>query len=409
MVTFTPLPSTSSSTLGVSSFTLQAPSTGIQLYETYSNNNGAVTLGLRSIIVTKGLSLSVNQGVLYLGIDPASLALISDSPTFTGTPHAPTAIPGTSSTQVATTEFVAQSFISPTLSGVPSAPTAAPGTSTTQIATTQFVATNFTRSDSPVFTGSPSAPTGDTGDNTTQVATDAFVHTATSGVYTLAVTAGSYVLTPLQYGNKTIIFAGVLSGNVSVVFPNIGHWVAINRTSGTFTVSLTIAGGAGVAIDPGSNVEVVADGTNMVFANLAITQQIIDSSTKFATTEFVHNVLGSDVGGTITITTQGGLITLTPTQANAETILVAHGTANESSSVTLIVPNTGSWIVSNHLASHSVTVKTAAGTGVSLDVGSTVYVVADGTNVTPTQTLQANTVAVTQPVGDNSTAVATTA
>jgi hypothetical protein len=44
-----------------------------------------------------------------------------------------------------------------------------------------------------------------------------------------------------------------------------------------------------------------------------------------------------------------------------------------------------------------------------LNVGSTAYVVADGTNVITTQTLQADTVAVTQPVGDNSTAIATTA
>ena len=67
------------------------------------------------------------------------------SPTFTGTPKAPTASSATNNTQIATTAFV-QSAIStkadiasPTFTGVPTAPTATSGTSTTQIATTAFV------------------------------------------------------------------------------------------------------------------------------------------------------------------------------------------------------------------------------------------------------------------------------
>ncbi|TIV64139.1 MAG: hypothetical protein E5V86_16390 [Mesorhizobium sp.] len=64
------------------------------------------------------------------------------SPTFTGTPTAPTAAAGTNSTQIATTAYVDTTFApraSPTLTGTPAAPTAAPGTNTTQIATTGFV------------------------------------------------------------------------------------------------------------------------------------------------------------------------------------------------------------------------------------------------------------------------------
>jgi hypothetical protein len=65
-----------------------------------------------------------------------------NSPTFTGTPSAPTPTAGNSSTQLATTAFVATSFAplaSPTLTGIPLAPTAVAGTNTTQIATTAFV------------------------------------------------------------------------------------------------------------------------------------------------------------------------------------------------------------------------------------------------------------------------------
>ena len=64
---------------------------------------------------------------------------------------------------------------SPTFTGVPAAPTATAGTSTTQLATTAFVATSFAPLASPTFTGVPAGPTAANGTNTTQLATTAFV------------------------------------------------------------------------------------------------------------------------------------------------------------------------------------------------------------------------------------------
>jgi len=71
------------------------------------------------------------------------------SPTFTGTPAAPTASQGTNTTQLATTAFVNAEIAAdtavkapladPTFTGVPAAPTASQGTNTTQLATTEFV------------------------------------------------------------------------------------------------------------------------------------------------------------------------------------------------------------------------------------------------------------------------------
>ena len=78
-------------------------------------------------------------------LDGAPLA----SPTFTGTPAAPTASANTSTTQVATTAFVMTEvgdyapLASPTLTGVPAAPTAAADTNTTQVATTAYVQTEL--------------------------------------------------------------------------------------------------------------------------------------------------------------------------------------------------------------------------------------------------------------------------
>lgn len=80
------------------------------------------------------------------------------SPEFTGTPISPTAVSGTNTNQIATTAFVADALIgkadiaivdvslnlkadlaSPSFTGTPLAPTAASGTNSTQIATTAFV------------------------------------------------------------------------------------------------------------------------------------------------------------------------------------------------------------------------------------------------------------------------------
>lgn len=113
------------------------------------------------------------------------------SPALTGTPTTPTAAPGTSTTQIASTAFVAASFAplaSPALTGTPTAPTAAPGTNTTQLATTAYV----TAADvllaplaSPALTGTPTAPTAAALTNTTQIASTAFT-TAAVGVETTA-------------------------------------------------------------------------------------------------------------------------------------------------------------------------------------------------------------------------------
>jgi hypothetical protein len=96
----------------------------------------------------------------------ATTAFVTNGPQFAGIPTAPTAAPGTDSTQIATTAFVTNS---PVLSGIPTAPTAAPGTDSTQIATTAFV------TNGPQFAGIPTAPTAVLLDNSQQLATTAFV------------------------------------------------------------------------------------------------------------------------------------------------------------------------------------------------------------------------------------------
>jgi hypothetical protein len=90
-------------------------------------------------------SVAGRTGAVTLAVADVSGAAPIASPTFTGTPAAPTATAGTSTTQLATTAFVTTAdnlkanLASPTFTGVPAAPTATAGTNTTQIATTAFV------------------------------------------------------------------------------------------------------------------------------------------------------------------------------------------------------------------------------------------------------------------------------
>lgn len=101
------------------------------------------------------------------------------SPTFTGTPAAPTAAVDTNTTQLATTAFVLgqAAAASPAMDG-----TAAVGTSTRYARGDHVHPTDTSRAPlaSPAFTGTPTAPTAAAGTNTTQVATTAFVTSALS-------------------------------------------------------------------------------------------------------------------------------------------------------------------------------------------------------------------------------------
>lgn len=104
--------------------------------------NGATTLVLSrnndAALIIK-LGATTFAGILLP--DPANLAPIA-SPTFTGTPAAPTPAPGDNSTKIATTAFVATSYAplaSPALTGTPTCPTQSAGNNSTRIASTAFV------------------------------------------------------------------------------------------------------------------------------------------------------------------------------------------------------------------------------------------------------------------------------
>ena len=105
--------------------------------------------------VVAGTNISVSTALGSITVSAPNVAPLA-SPALTGTPTAPTATAGTSTTQIATTAFVDNSFAklnSPAFTGTPTAPTATAGTSTTQIATTAFVAATSFSTNLPGQTG----------------------------------------------------------------------------------------------------------------------------------------------------------------------------------------------------------------------------------------------------------------
>ncbi|MCR1070658.1 phage tail protein [Escherichia coli] len=151
----------------------------------------AVVLATRKYVDDKALELKVyadDQMAKHLAApDPHSQYAPKASPTFTGTPKAPTPAAGNNTTQVATTAFV-QAALTALING-------APATLNTlkEIAAAINNDPNFSTTinnalalkaplSSPALTGTPTAPTAAQSVNNTQIATTAFVKSAIAGM-----------------------------------------------------------------------------------------------------------------------------------------------------------------------------------------------------------------------------------
>jgi len=174
--------------------------------------------------------------------------------------------------------YVQAQKISPAFTGTPTAPTAANGTSTTQIATTQFVAnavnsinlSGYAQLANATFTGNVAGPTANLGTNTTQLATTAFVQN------TFADTSNSLYVTiqdGVLLGNPTApTLANIFDTSNSIATTG---WVQAmyNETSYSKYATRISADLVGIPTAP-----TPANGT---------------SSQQLATTEFVQNTFGN--------------------------------------------------------------------------------------------------------------------
>ena len=201
------------------------------------------------------------------------------SPTFTGTPLAPTASAGTNNTQLATTAYadaaiVAErtatttltnkSLTSPTLTGTPVAPTAAVNTNTTQVATTAYVVAQIA-DDAPTKTG-----TGASGswaiDITGNAATANSATSATTAT-ALSTASGS---APSYSARAWVNFNGVPA---SGTYGRTGTLVTIAMTSHGMTTgqnaNLTFSAGTGGTATSGSYSVTVIDANNFTITDSA--------------------------------------------------------------------------------------------------------------------------------------------
>jgi hypothetical protein len=134
----------------------------------------------------------------------------------------------------------ARYLASPIWTGTPTAPTAAPGTSTTQVATTAFVAVSFALLASPAFTGNPTAPTQTALNNSTRVATTAYTDTAI-GVETTRATTAEALLAPKAgpalTGTPTAPTAGALTNNTQLATTAYTDSAITAATTATLTLT----------------------------------------------------------------------------------------------------------------------------------------------------------------------------
>ena len=110
----------------------------------------------------------------------------------------------------------------------------------------------------------------------------------------------------------------------------------------------------------------------------AITQPLGINSGAVATDSFVH----ATVTATPTVLTIGGTTILTAAQYSG---LAFNASGALATNGTLVVPNTGHWTVGNRTTgAHSLTIKTASGTGVIVAAGAYAALESDGANVVDT-------------------------
>jgi hypothetical protein len=362
---------------------------------TVSNGTGATQVVAQSTTAFTPLVSNATEGVVAIA---ATASGVTSFNTRTG------AVTPASGDYTVAQVTGAAPLASPALTGTPTAPTPTAGNSSTDIATTAFVATSFAPLANPSLTGVPVAPTASVGTNTTQLATTAFVYAAAQGASSIALTNANVTLSAAQYSVPVIVLTGTLTGNVVLTVPTNGQWDFLNTTTGAFTV--TVSNGTGTtqvvaqstttftplvsnategvmalpassggvtsfntrtgAVVPASGDYTVAQVTgaaplaspSLTGVPVAPTAAVGTNTTQLATTAFVY---GASQGASSVALTNAN-VTLSAAQYSVP-IVVLTGTLTASLNVTF--PTTGSWQIYN-ATTGTFTVTATNGTGATL-------------------------------------------
>lgn len=213
-------------------------------------SNGTVNYDSLWVLDVTGAVVLGTTSLTFVNIQARYATLAS--PALTGTPTAPTASVGTSTTQIATTAFVIgqASAATPPMDGV-----AAIGTSTRWARSDHVHPSDTTRAPlaSPAFTGNPTAPTRPAFDSSTSLATTEFVQKALGSIPGIATYSGTTTLTAADVGKMVLLTT--TGGFQTVYLPDIatlysGATLTI-RAAGThcLTISSTFQGGDWIAVD----------------------------------------------------------------------------------------------------------------------------------------------------------------
>lgn len=176
---------------------------------------------------------------------------------------------------------------SPALTGTPTAPTAASGTSTTQLATTAFVGSeivtntsNLAPKASPALTGTPTAPTPAVNNSTTQLATTAFVNAEIANDAAPISHVGS---TGTTHGVASTTVAGFMSSADKSKLDSIAAGATVS--SGTIT---SVTGAAPISSSGGTTpaISISAATTTAAGSMSAADKQKLDGIGSGANTAF---------------------------------------------------------------------------------------------------------------------------
>jgi hypothetical protein len=210
------------------------------------------------------------------------------------------------------TALLAKSPIaSPTFTGIPAAPTAGSDTSTTQIATTQFVvnqgylksataSSTYAPLASPAFTGNPTATTQTLGNSSTRIATTAFVANELANFVTLppqsAPTNGQFLFsdgTNAAWGNiamsnvtnleSTIADLSTIYSPLNLTIKNrtANYTLVANDSADQIEMNLSTANTLFVPTDASVNFPI---GTSIIIAQVGTGQTTISAVTPATTT-----------------------------------------------------------------------------------------------------------------------------
>jgi hypothetical protein len=234
---------------------------------------------------------TVQAAINELDTEKAPLA----SPTFTGTPAAPTAADGTNTTQIATTAFV-QAAIALLKNGVSAA-----FDTLSEIATELGFKAPLA---SPTFTGTPAAPTAAVDTSTTQLATTAFVTNQAASTTPLADTASGSVGTSKRYARadhthpmsvkQSFLASGTISAaGLPVSLLSNGRVAAIGGALSTkvaFVSSAVVVGSVSACYDPTTQKVVVFYAVNTTY--YAVVGTVSGGSITFGTPVSLGTVSG---------------------------------------------------------------------------------------------------------------------